>query len=78
MLRVRNGASSGDHRLAARFRSDTVRQQVDRIVGEAEHNIVLQATAGGDERKLRGVPLVGAGMGAIAGTSPHLEALRER
>jgi hypothetical protein len=30
------------------------------------------ATAGGDERKLRGLPVIGRGVaGVIAGTSPH-------
>jgi hypothetical protein len=30
------------------------------------------ATAGGDERKLRGIPAIGRGVaGAMAGTSPH-------
>lgn len=30
------------------------------------------ATAGGDERKLRGIPAIGRGVtGAIAGTVPH-------
>lgn len=30
------------------------------------------ATAGGDERKLRGIPAIGRGVaGAIPGTSPH-------
>ncbi len=31
------------------------------------------ATAGGDERKLRGIPAIGRGVsGAVAGSSPHL------
>lgn len=33
---------------------------------------VKGATAGGDERKLRGIPAIGRGVaGAIAGTIPH-------
>lgn len=33
---------------------------------------VTHATAGGDERKLRGIPAIGRGVaGAIPGTSPH-------
>ncbi|HWT46561.1 MAG TPA: hypothetical protein VN085_11370 [Vicinamibacterales bacterium] len=33
---------------------------------------VKGATAGGDERKLRGIPAIGRGVtGAIAGTVPH-------
>lgn len=33
---------------------------------------VQGATAGGDERKLRGIPAIGRGVaGAIAGTVPH-------
>lgn len=34
--------------------------------------LVRGATAGGDERKLRGIPAIGRGVtGAIAGTVPH-------
>jgi hypothetical protein len=45
-----------------------------RIVFEtsADTTVIGGATAGGDERKLRGIPAIGRGVtGAIAGTVPH-------
>lgn len=37
-----------------------------------EERPVTGATAGGDERKLRGIPAIGRGVaGAIPGSSPH-------
>jgi len=73
---VRNGSSNGEHRLAARYRKDTVKAQVSKVVGEAEQNVIVQGTAGGDARRLRGLPAIGPNVtGAIPGTVPH--ALRE-
>ena len=48
-------------------------RKVDRIVGEAEavDAVPTGVTAGGDERRLRGVPAIGRGVsGAIPGTVP--------
>ena len=43
-----------------------------RHVGDPEPVRVGHATAGGDERKLRGIPAIGRGVtGAIPGTVPH-------
>lgn len=40
--------------------------------GEAAPITIGHATAGGDERKLRGIPAIARGVaGAIPGTSPH-------
>jgi len=40
-------------------------------IGE-EAPTTTRATAGGDERKLRGIPAIGRGVaGAIPGTAPH-------
>ena len=42
------------------------------IETSTETAVVGGATAGGDERKLRGIPAIGRGVtGAIAGTVPH-------
>ncbi len=41
-------------------------------VGEPAPNMKHTGTAGGDERKLRGIPAIGRGVaGAIPGTAPH-------
>jgi hypothetical protein len=41
-------------------------------VGEPAPDTPTHATAGGDERKLRGIPAIGRGVaGAIPGTAPH-------
>lgn len=40
--------------------------------GEPAPITIGHGTAGGDERKLRGIPAIGRGVtGAIPGTSPH-------
>lgn len=41
-------------------------------VGEPLPDTPTKATAGGDERKLRGIPAIGRGVaGAVPGTAPH-------
>lgn len=41
-------------------------------VGEPAPETPAHGTAGGDERKLRGIPAIGRGVaGAIPGTAPH-------
>ncbi len=41
-------------------------------VGEPAPELPNHATAGGDERKLRGIPAIGRGVsGAVPGTAPH-------
>ena len=57
--------------------------KVDRIVGESERVDVREeagATAGGDGRRLRGIPAVSRGTsGAIPGTNPmHALLAKER
>ena len=66
-----------DRHLLARYREDEVKEQVDRIVPEAERNVISQGTAGGHERRLRGLPVIGPAAGAIPGTIPHLAVERE-
>lgn len=42
-------------------------------VGEPAPQAIGHATAGGDERRLRGIPAIGRGVaGAVPGTAPHL------
>jgi hypothetical protein len=51
-----------------------LRRQQARVALEtsAPEQPVTGATAGGDERKLRGIPAIGRGVaGAIAGSVPH-------
>ena len=41
-------------------------------VGEPAPETPSHGTAGGDERKLRGIPAIGRGVsGAVPGTAPH-------
>lgn len=41
-------------------------------VGEPAPVTILRATAGGDERRLRGIPAIGRGVaGAVPGTRPE-------
>lgn len=51
------------------------RANLERNIAEAQlinSNTITRATAGGDERKLRGIPAIGRGVaGHIPGTSPH-------
>jgi len=53
-------------------------QNLNKILAQADTNpdlnsrTITRATAGGDERKLRGIPAIGRGVaGAINNTSPH-------
>jgi hypothetical protein len=51
--------------------------RIVREVGEEDVAGVAGGTAGGDERRLRGIPAVGRGCaGAIRGTNPVAELLR--
>lgn len=59
------------HRQLAQHQAE----QLARIAQETQDEIFTRpsfATAGGDERKLRGIPAIGRGVpGCIPGTSPH-------
>ncbi len=63
LLRVR-------HRLED-SRNDRLKREL--ALGSDKPVVSGGATAGGDERKLRGIPVIGRGVGgAVAGSSPHL------
>jgi hypothetical protein len=48
------------------------RRRIDIETGGTPTEAVKGATAGGDERKLRGIPAIARGVaGAIPGSSPH-------
>lgn len=75
---IRQGDGPAAAILQERDQRERDQRHVDRIVEQAEQNPDLdalrlsRATAGGDERKLRGIPAIGRGVaGAIPGTSPH-------
>lgn len=61
-------------RTAASYRAED-EAKLARIlveVGEPAPQTVGHATAGGDERRLRGIPAIGRGVaGAVPGTAPH-------
>jgi len=59
------------HEQEARHAAETMRR-IELETSTTPLSTVSGATAGGDERKLRGIPAIGRGVtGAIAGTVPH-------
>lgn len=56
-----------------RYLPDPEPGKLERIVAaEAQEPLIVRGTAGGDERKLRGIPAIGRGVaGAIPGSVPH-------
>lgn len=71
LIRQGEGAQAAHQRLTQEQRE--LRRNLDRIQnGHLDSNRVSRATAGGDNRKLRGIPAIGRGVtGAIPGTTPH-------
>jgi hypothetical protein len=70
--------------LMSRYRPEDdrrAREAVDRAVGESSERVVLAVRGGGDRRQLRGIPVVGRGVGGTSpGTNPWaaLDRLAER
>lgn len=59
------------HEQEARHAAERMRR-IELETSTTPTSLVMGATAGGDERKLRGIPAIGRGVaGAIAGTIPH-------
>lgn len=65
------------HRLMARYRTVTHTEdalKVDKIIGNSTAGEVIttktKATAPGDSRKLRGIPVAGGACGTSPGTDP--------
>jgi hypothetical protein len=58
--------------LLPRFKADETPQRVKKAVGESrEHSRMLPGTAGGDWRKLRGLPVIARGVsGEVMGSRP--------
>jgi len=58
-----------------RYQPEPDPNKINRIIletGEPTPTRILNATAGGDERRLRGIPAIGRGVaGAITGTRPE-------
>ena len=60
------------HEQEARHAAEQMRRIAYETATTPLDNEVHRTTAGGDERKLRGIPAIGRGVaGAIAGTIPH-------
>lgn len=60
------------HEIEARHALEQMRKIALETATTPVDDEVHRTTAGGDERKLRGIPAIGRGVtGAIAGTVPH-------
>jgi hypothetical protein len=58
------------HAELDRHNAELLRQMAD----ESEGEVAANATAGGDRRRLRGVPAIARGVsGGMRGTLPHVE-----
>jgi hypothetical protein len=70
-------ARCGLSQLLPRFKADETPQRVKKAVGESEHSRMLPGTAGGDWRKLRGLPVIARGVsGEVMGSRPDRAILR--
>lgn len=62
------------------YRRELERQDAEAVriaVQEAEENVSEGATAGGDNRRLRGIPCVAQGVGGVSpGTDPYAATAR--
>jgi hypothetical protein len=70
LIRQGEGPDNAYHRIHTQHQADRI--ALERIIAEPIDTIKpTKATAGGDERKLRGIPAIGRGVaGAIPGTRP--------
>jgi hypothetical protein len=74
---IRQGEGPAAALERARSEQEALRAKIDRISRESDSEHIDErapgrGTAGGDTRKLRGIPAIGRGVsGAIPGTSPH-------
>jgi len=63
--------------LLPRFTADETSKRVSKAVGESEQSRMLPGTAGGDWRRLRGLPVIARGVsGEVMGSRPDRAVLR--